>query len=178
MTEDIVGKLGGDPVAVEPVVFKKVGIIDKETVLKVDQSSVEVPFGADIDKAHTKDAPIVGTAEMTSEANPVVVEPQGAESIDVVSHEERIGADEPSIVVEKVNEDGVHATPSSRTGTAVDRAPGIERKGAEEEANTQLDDVVPSGQGTSSTESIVASLVEEKPEEGETPAQVDRSINR
>lgn len=174
------GKLGGDPVAVEPVVFEKVGIIDKETVLKVDQSSVEVPFGADIEKAHTKDAPIEGTAEMTTEANPVVVEvavePQGAESIDVVSHEERIGADEPSIVVEKVKEDGVHAAPSSGTGTTVDEAPGIERKGAEEEANTRLDNCAPSGQETSSTESIVASLVEEKPEEGETPAQVDQSV--
>ncbi|PBK75579.1 hypothetical protein ARMSODRAFT_1079798 [Armillaria solidipes] len=176
LTEDIVGKLGGDPVAVEPVVFEKVGIIDKETVLKVDQSSVEVPFGADIEKAHTKDAPIEGAAEMTTEANPVVVEPQGAESIDVVSHEERTGADEPSIVVEKVKEDGVHAAPSSGTGTTADEAPGIERKGVEEEANTQLDDYVPSGQGTSSTESIVASLVEEKPEEGETPAQVDQSV--
>ncbi|KAK0235828.1 hypothetical protein EDD85DRAFT_616465 [Armillaria nabsnona] len=174
------GQLGGNPVAVEPVVFEKVGIIDKETVFKVDQSSVEVPFGADIEQAHTKDAPIVGTAEMTTEANPVVVEvvvePQGAESIDVVSHEERIGADEPSIVVEKVKEDGVHAAPSSGTGTAVDEAPGIERKGAEEEANIQLDDFLLSGQGTSSTESIVASLVEEKPEEGETLAQVDQSV--
>ncbi len=176
LTEDIVGQLGGDPVAVEPVVFEKVGIIDKETVLKVDQSSVEVPFGADIEKAHTKGAPIVGTAEMTTEANSVVVEPQGAESIDVVSHEERIGADEPSIAVEKVEEDGMHAAPSSGTRTAVDEAPGIERKGAEEEASTQLDDFVPSGQGTSSTESIVALLVEEKPQEGEASAQVDQSV--
>ncbi|KAK0450118.1 hypothetical protein EV421DRAFT_1778795 [Armillaria borealis] len=174
------GKLGGDPVAVEPVVFEKVGIIDKETVLKVDQSSVEVPFGTDIEKAHVKDAPIEGTAETTAEANPVVaevvVEPQGAESIDIVSHEERIGADEPSIVVEKVKEDGVYAAPSSGTGTAVDEASGIERKRAEEEASTQLDDYAPSSQETSSTESIVASLDEEKPEEGETLAQVDQAV--
>ncbi|KAK0193717.1 hypothetical protein F5146DRAFT_1032078 [Armillaria mellea] len=163
------GKLGGDPVVVDQV--EKVSVVNEETVLKVGQSPVEAPLCVDTEKALTKDASIEGTSETTAEANPVMVVPQG-EFIDIISHEERISADGPSIAVEKVKDDEVHAAPSSGTGTAVDDEPGIERKGAEEEANTQIDDYVPSSQETSSTEGIVASLVEEK---RETLAQVDQS---
>ncbi|KAK0204729.1 hypothetical protein DFS33DRAFT_1322376 [Desarmillaria ectypa] len=180
------GKLGGNPV--EPVVFEEVDVIEIESILKVepdvDQSSIEAPVDVETEKGHAKYAPIEGiaVAEAAAEAKSVVevvADPRDDEPIgDGVSREERIAAHEPSVVASTVERRiEVHAAPSSGTETAVVEAPGIERNAVEEkEANTRPYDYAPSGSETSSTEKIVASLVEERPEEGETLAPVDPSV--
>ncbi|KAK0469864.1 uncharacterized protein EV420DRAFT_72555 [Desarmillaria tabescens] len=177
------GKLSGNPV--EPVVFEKADVIEIESTLKaepdVDQSSIEAPVDVETEKGHAKDASIEDiavtelAAEVKSVAEELVVAPRDPEPVgDGVSREERI---EPSVIASivegRTKEDRVHAAPSSEAETTVVEASGIERNAVEEEEPKYY---APSSQEMSSTEKVVSSVVEERAEEGQTPAPVDPSV--